>query len=125
MSLLTGESLPASASRPCSSTAPWYRGADSYRLDLRAQQFRQAFEVEDPADQVRLLADAMEPASAEAPQAVPVLALPEELLDLLPTPLRQPVAEAPHALAHARVGPAAPAPVPRRAPRRRRARQRA
>src|SRR4029450_3619724 len=103
MSLLTGESLPASASRPCSSTAPWYRGADSYRLDLRAQHLRQAFEGEDPADQVRLLAAAMEPASAEAPQAVPVLALPEELLDLLPTPLRQPVPQAPHAPPHAPV----------------------
>src|SRR5262245_61398293 len=68
--------------------------SSSGRLQLRAEQIRQAFEVEDPADQIRLLPDAAQPAPPEPAQPVPILALPEELFDLLPRPLGQLIPEA-------------------------------
>lgn len=68
----------------------------SYRLPLWCQRPGEAFEIEDPADEVRLLTNPRQPASAESAQPVPVLALTEQFLDLLPTALRQAVAEAPH-----------------------------
>src|SRR5260370_30329435 len=76
--------------------------AGSCRLRLGDEELRQSLEVQDPADQQRLLPDAPQPAPTEAPQPVPVLALAEELLDQLPTPLGQAVA-AP-ALSHAHAG---------------------
>ena len=81
----------------------------SCRVEGRAEVLRQALEIQDPADQVRLLPDSSEPAAAEAPQPVPVLALAEELLDQLPAPLRQAIPEPALAHPHARVGRAAPA----------------
>src|SRR6266478_3409972 len=81
----------------------------SCRVKGRAEVLRQAFEIQDPAYQVRLLSNSSEAAAAEAPQPVPVLALAEELLDQLPTALRQAIPEPALAHAHARVGRAAPA----------------
>src|SRR5215470_1770254 len=81
----------------------------SHGLQLRCQCSGEALEIQDPADQVRLLTDPGEPPPAEATQAVPVFALPEEFLDLLPTALRQSVPDAAHAHPHASVGrPAVP-----------------
>ena len=77
--------------------------AGSYWLEPWAEQLRQTFKVQDPADQVRLLPDAMQTAPTEATEAVPVLALTKELLDLLPASLRQLIAEAPPPHADARV----------------------
>src|SRR5713226_10456055 len=74
----------------------------SCRLRLGDEELGQSLEVQDPADQQRLLPDAPQPAPPEAPQPVPVLALAEELLDQLPAPLRQLVATP--ALAHAHAG---------------------
>jgi hypothetical protein len=71
----------------------------SCRVEGRVEMLGQAFEIQHPADQVRLLPDPCEPAATEAPEAMPVLALAEEFLDQLPAPLRQAVPEA--ALAHA------------------------
>jgi hypothetical protein len=96
----------------CAASAPpRYRGSlslfdtpsASRHLQLRAEQRRQAFEVEDPADQVRLLPDAERPASPEPAQPMPVLALAEEFLDLLAGPLGQPVPHAPRAHPDARM----------------------
>ncbi len=81
----------------------------SCRVESRAKVLRQAFEIQDPADQVRLLPDSCEAPAAEAPQPMPVLALAEELLDQLPTALRQVIPEPPLAHPHSRVGRAAPA----------------
>src|SRR3990170_1965165 len=81
----------------------------SCRVEGRAEVLRQAFEIQDPADQVRLLPDSSEPTAAEASQPVPVLALAEELLDQLPTALRQAIPGPALAHPHARVGRAAPA----------------
>jgi len=88
-------SRAASASRRCFVGAEGSGSTPSYWLDLRGHQLRQAFEIKSPADQVRLLANAIEPSATEATQPVPVLTLPEELLDLLSTSLRELVAEAP------------------------------
>src|SRR5262245_19112202 len=85
----------------------------SRRLDLRRQRLRQAFEVEDPADQVRFLPDPRQAPPAEAPEPVPVLALAEELLNLLPCALRELIAEAPHPHADARMRALAPAAIGR------------
>src|SRR5205807_2307930 len=78
--------------------------AGSYRLGLRAQHLRQAYEIQDPADQVRLLADALESTSTEATKAVPIFALAKEFLDLLAAALRQLIAQAApsHADSHVR-----------------------
>src|SRR5712692_167139 len=80
------------------------RGATpgSCRLRLGDEELGQSLEVQDPADQQRLLPDAPQTAPPEAPQPVPVLALAEELLDQLPAPLGQLVATP--ALAHAHAG---------------------
>jgi len=77
--------------------------AGSYWLELWVEQLRQTFEVQDPADQVCLLPDAMQTTPTEATEAVPVLALTKELLDLLPASLRQLIAESPPPHADARV----------------------
>src|SRR5262249_39410464 len=60
---------------------------------------RQTFQIQDPADQVRFLLHPPAAAPPEAPQAVPVLGFPEQLLDQLPTALREPIclAASPHA----------------------------
>src|SRR5260370_4264486 len=81
----------------------------SCRLRLGDEELRQALEVQDPADQQRLLPDAPQTAPTEAPQPVPVLALTEEFLDQLPAPLGQLVAASARSHAHAgmRLGAAA------------------
>ena len=56
------------------------RGGISCGLQRRAEMLGQAFEVQDPADQVGLLADPSESPPTEAPQPVPILALTEEFL---------------------------------------------
>ena len=73
----------------------------SCRLRLGDEEFRHSLEVQDPADQQRLLPNAPQTAPTEAPQPVPVLALAEELLDQLPAPLGQLVAAPARAHAHA------------------------
>src|SRR5262245_43965673 len=78
-------------------------GASSRRLHLRAEQGGQRVEVQHPADQVRLLADAEQAAPPEAPQAMPVLPFAEEFLDLLPRPLRQAIPVSARAHAHPRM----------------------
>src|SRR5262245_9990689 len=80
-----------------------YTALASRRLQRRREQRGQTFEVEDPADQVRLLPDAEQPPAAESAQAVPVLALAEEFFDLLARPLREPVSHTPRAHADARM----------------------
>src|SRR6266566_2588819 len=79
-------------------------GAGSCRVRLRTQELRQPLEIQDPADQQRLLPDAWQSPPTEAAQPVPVLAFPEEFLDQLPAPLRQLVAAATLAHAHPRMG---------------------
>src|SRR5512145_2164251 len=78
--------------------------SDSCRVEGRAEVLRQAFEIQHPTDQVRLLPDPREPAATEAPQAMPVLTLAEEFLDELPAPLRQAIPKAALAHAHTSVG---------------------
>src|SRR5229473_108314 len=70
-------------------------------LCLGDEELRQSLEVQDPADQQRLLPDAPQTAPTEAPQPVPVLALTEEFLDQLPAPLGQLVAASARSHAHA------------------------
>src|SRR5262245_10847664 len=82
---------------------PSLRVGRSYRLHVWTQRSRKSFEIKDPADQITLLPDTVEPSPAEAPQPMPVFAFPEELFDLLPRALRQLVAEPPHAHPHAGV----------------------
>jgi hypothetical protein len=79
-------------------------GERSCRLHLRP---REAFEIDDPPDQIGLLADPPQAPASEPASPVPAFALAEQLLDLLPTALRQAVAEAADAHSNARVrGPA-------------------
>src|SRR5262245_27110215 len=85
--------------------------ASSRRLHLGTEQGRQAFEVEDPADQIRLLTDAVQAAPAKAAQPVPVFTLAEQLFDLLPRALGQPVAEAARPHPHPRMRRLSPASV--------------
>jgi hypothetical protein len=85
----------------------------SYGLYLRIQQPSEAFEVEDPPDQVGLLADSVEASTAEAAEAMPVFALAKQRLDLLPASLRQLVAESAYAHPHAAMGQAVGAGVDR------------
>src|SRR5262245_31645837 len=61
----------------------------SRRLPDRVEVFGQAFEVQDPTDQIALVAHAREPATAEPPQPMPVFALAEQFFNELATPLRQ------------------------------------
>src|SRR5436309_4003474 len=98
-----------SAARRCFVGAEGAGTTPSYWLDQWGHQLRQAFEIKRPADQVRLLANAVEPSAAEAPQPVPVLTLPKELLDLLSASLRELVAEAPPSHPDARMRALAPA----------------
>src|SRR3989454_6737212 len=97
----------ASAARRCFVGAEGAGTTPSYWLDQRGHQLRQTFEIKSPADQVRLLANAIEPSAAEATQ--PVLTLPKELLDLLSASLRELVAEAPPSHPDARMRALAPA----------------
>src|SRR5713101_942138 len=78
-------------------------------LEGRAEVLGQAFEVQDPADQVGLLPHPGEPTAPEAAEAMPVLPLAEELLDQLPAPLGHAIPSAAFAHAHAGVGFAAAA----------------
>src|SRR5215467_1002060 len=80
-------------------------------LNLRRQYLRQPLEVEDPANQVRLLPDPCETPPTETPEPVPVLALAEEFLNLLPRSLRELIAEAPHPHPDARMRGPAPAAI--------------
>src|SRR5213593_1830201 len=57
----------------------------------RYQELRQPLQIEHPSDQQNFLLHLQKPAPPEAPKAVPVLGLAEQLLDLLPAPLRQTV----------------------------------
>ena len=85
------------------------RGAGgSCGLPGRGQDPGQAFQVEDPADQMRFLPHPVQPAPPEAREPMPVLPLAKEFLDPLATPLRQPVAEPALPHPHAGVGPALP-----------------
>src|SRR2546428_9224269 len=72
----------------------------SRRADPGRQQRREPFEVEHPSDQERLLSDPQPPTSPEPSQPVPVLPFTEQLLDLLPAALRQPIRLAPAAVPH-------------------------
>jgi hypothetical protein len=112
MRISTPTGSAASAPRRCG----WPLGllctvSSSRWLQLGAAQIGQAFEVEDPADQIRLLPNAEQPAPTEPAQPVPILALPEELFDLLPRPLGQLVPEAPPAHPDSCVGGLMPAGV--------------
>src|SRR6266853_5736464 len=78
-------------------------------LEGRAEVLGQAFEVQDPADQEGLLPYPGKAAATEAAEAMPVLALAEELLDQLPAPLGHAIPGAAFAHAHASVGLAAAA----------------
>src|SRR5215475_9385676 len=91
----TPGSCAALASRCCLVGVVGPELVPSYRLHPRADQLRQAFEVQGPADQIGLLANAIEPSATEAPEPVPILAFAKELLDLLAAPLRELVAAAP------------------------------
>src|SRR6266850_6894188 len=88
---------------------PSPRRPGSCRLRRRDEMLGQAFEVQDPADEVRLLADAGEPSASEAPEAMPLLPLAEELLDQFAAALREPIRQAHLLHPHARVGRAAAA----------------
>src|SRR5438094_5353216 len=99
----------ASAARRCFVGAEGAGTTPSYWLDQRGHQLRQTFEIKRPADQVRLLANAIEPSAAEATQPVPVLTLSKELPDLLSASLRELVAEAPPSHPDARMRALAPA----------------
>src|SRR5216110_583951 len=109
MRVISGESPPVSVPGCAGYMQFEDRPAGSYWLELRAQHLRQAFEIQDPADQVRLLSDTLESAPTEATQAVPVLALAKEFLDLLAAALRQLIAQASPSHADARVRALAPA----------------
>src|SRR5262245_8263921 len=86
-----GPPAAAALSRGRAGRADGFPPRGSYGLQLTAGQ---TFEIEDPADQVCLLADARQAATSKPPQAMPVFAFAEEFLDLLPTALREAVAEA-------------------------------
>src|SRR5262245_31584213 len=86
---LSAVSQPGSLSQP-----------SSCRLQLWRPTLRQPLQIEDPADQVRLLLHAPPTATPETAQPVPVLAFAEQFLDQLPTALRELVAGAPHPHAH-------------------------
>src|SRR6266542_3550852 len=75
----------------------------SRRLHPRRPALRQPLQIEDPADQVCLLLHAPPASTSESPQPVPVLGFDKQLLDQLPTTLRQMVARAAGPHAHARV----------------------
>ncbi len=49
----------------------------------------QSLQIQDPADEDGLLANAMEPASTETPQTVTVLCFAEEIFDFLASALRE------------------------------------
>src|SRR5262249_2413828 len=68
---------------------PW--AARSCWLHRGRPVLPQPFQIQDPADQVRFLLPPPAAAPPEAPQAVPVLGFPEQLLDQLPTALREPI----------------------------------
>src|SRR5215468_10739033 len=93
------DGLPTSCDGPSGgpdAMARWSTSAPgvSCGLDLGGQGFRQAFQVQDPANQVTLLAHTVKASPAEPTKAMPVLALPEQLLDLLAAALRQAIGEA-------------------------------
>src|SRR4029453_13387762 len=96
---MSGAILASARARGREARAEGLASLDSYRLQLCPGQ---AFEIEDPADQVDFLADSRQAPAPEPPQAMPVFALAEQLLDLLPRAL-QAVAEPAHAHADARV----------------------
>src|SRR5437762_4050264 len=85
------------------------RARSSCGLQGRPEVLGQAFEVQDPADQVGLLPDPGKPAATEAAEPMPVLPLAKELLDQLPAPLGEAISGAALAHAHPSVGFAAPA----------------
>src|SRR5262245_9444365 len=95
-SLNTGDSYPlfigvfdsVCATRDAAQRWP---AAPSCGLRRQSKSFRESFEVQDPADQMDFLLYAEQSASAEAPEPVPVLGLPEELLDEFATALRESV----------------------------------
>src|SRR5213593_2480955 len=99
----------------CASSAgmlhPSVRRRPSRRADPRRQQRREPFEVEHPSDQERLLSNPQPPTSPEPSQPVPVLPFTEQLLDLLPAALRQPVRLAPATVPHPAMSLRAPARV--------------
>src|SRR6266849_10583802 len=75
----------------------------SRRLRPRRPALRQPLQIEDPADQVCLLLHAPPASTPESPQPVPVLGFAKQLLDQLPTTLRQMIARAARPHAHTRV----------------------
>src|SRR3989454_9891170 len=88
------------------SSVGWRR---SRRADPRCPQHREPFEVQHPSDQERLLSDPWPPTSPEPSQPVPVLPFTEQLLDLFPAALRQPIRLAPAAVPHPTMRLGAPA----------------
>src|SRR5262245_28931594 len=99
---MAGRLIPSACAYAESRPGPALRAA-SCRLPRRGPVLRQPLQIEDPADQVRLLLHAPPTSPSESPQSVPILGLPEQLLDQLPTALRESVARAARPHAHARV----------------------
>src|SRR5262249_9465215 len=111
-----GSPTVVAASAPRGGSRGWSARSDTAalrRLHLGTEEGRQAFEVQDPADQIRLLPDSVQPTPAEAAQPVPVFALAKEFFDLLPRPLGQPVPEPAGPHAHSRMRPLPPTRVHR------------
>src|SRR5262249_54736014 len=81
----------------------------SDRLPARRLSFRQTFEVEDPADQQRLLLDAAVAPTTEASQAMPIFGFTEQFLNELAATLRESIARTAYAHPNARMRGRAPA----------------
>src|SRR5262249_12084793 len=75
----------------------------SCQMQLWRPALRQSLQIQDPADQVRLLLHMPPASTSEAAQPVPVLAFTEQFLDQLPTALRELVGCAARPHAHPRV----------------------
>src|SRR5262245_7987746 len=97
---------PAADSRPTRAGRP-----QSCWLRHRRPVLRQALEIEDPADQVRLLLYPPAATSTESSQPMPVLGFSKQFLDQLPTPLRELIAHPAHPHPHPRMRRGAAAPL--------------
>src|SRR5712691_10238391 len=83
------------------------RLCSSRELGFRYQEFGQTLQVQDPSDQVTFLPNLEKSPAPEAPQPVPVFSFAKQLLDFLPTALRETVRLSPDPHPYPRVGPAA------------------
>src|SRR5437867_888096 len=104
LTLLAG--TPHRVFRSFSRSAPC-RLYSSRELGLRYQELGQTLQIQDPSDQVTFLPNLEKAPAPEAPQPVPVLSFAEQLLDFLPTALRETVGLSPDPHPHPRVSPAA------------------